>query len=129
MKSLFRTLTVFLITYVFLNKRYEIRLIPPLLRSFSLINSVFFFLEGGRLPQGRAYISKVCGRLDIWLAIVCVSASRVSNQYTLPDNSSEVEQNLKRSIDFQNFGWGRLRYEGLHYLVESYFTFAQLPAG
>ena len=29
MKSLFRTLTVFLSTYIFLNKRYEIRLTPP----------------------------------------------------------------------------------------------------
>ena len=29
MKSLFRTLTVFLNTYAVLNKRYEIRLTPP----------------------------------------------------------------------------------------------------
>ena len=46
MKSLFRTLTVFLNTYAVLNKRYEIRLTPPSRLWKSFIKFRFFLNDG-----------------------------------------------------------------------------------
>ena len=46
MKSLFRTLSVFLNTYAVLNKRYEIRLTPPPCLQKSFIKFRFFLGDG-----------------------------------------------------------------------------------